>query len=120
MAPLCQPSGREVKINSVDFRVVTQFCWVPKDNISFQVSHHHGPWRENYLSSGQGAREHGPGGSHQGAERTCVWRERDKRGGLGRVLVPLEEVVWLSCIPARSQRFLSFAGDVFPPEGKTA
>lgn len=43
---LCQPIGQEVKINSVDFNVVAQFSYFPKDNISSQASHH-GPRRYN-------------------------------------------------------------------------
>lgn len=44
-----------MKINSIDFKVVTQSCYFPKDNTSSQAAHH-GPRRSSHLPFGQGAR----------------------------------------------------------------
>lgn len=68
-----------MKINSVDFNVVTQFCYFPKDNISSQASHH-GPRRYNSAPFGQGARVEPTWENKEGAAWPCGRRAEDGTG----------------------------------------
>lgn len=68
-----------MKINSVDFNVVTQFCYFPKDNISSQASHH-GPRRYSCVPFGQGARAERTWEREDGAEWPCGWRAEEGTG----------------------------------------
>lgn len=68
-----------MKINSVDFNVVTQFCYFPKDNISSQASHH-GPRRYNCVPFRQGAGGETTWESGEGAKRPCGQRGEEQTG----------------------------------------
>lgn len=71
VVPLCQPTGQEVKINSIDFKVVTQSCYFPKDSTSSQAAHH-GPGRCSHLPFGLG--------NEEGAGWMCSQRKGEKTG----------------------------------------